>query len=80
MKDDLISRRAVIEGINNLIQSPSANSPQFGKERKEVMETVKAMCVSNIPTAFDLESVVEQIKNIMSDDSIRFATKQYRRQ
>ncbi len=63
MKNDLLSRAAVIAAINNLMESPYANSPQFGKERKEVMETVKAMCIANIPTAYDLDSVIKQMED-----------------
>lgn len=62
MSNDLISRNAVIKAINNLMESPYANSPQFGKERKEVMETVKAMCIANIPIAYDLDRVIKQME------------------
>lgn len=62
MSNDLISRNAVIKAINNLMESPYANSPQFGKERKEAMETVKAMCIANIPTAYDLDRVIKQME------------------
>lgn len=63
MSNDLISRNAVIKAINNLMENPYANSPQFGKERKEVMETVKAMCIANIPTAYDLDGVIKQMED-----------------
>lgn len=63
MKDDLISRNTVINAINNLMESPYANSPQFGKERKDAMETVKAMCIADTPTAYDLDSVIKQMED-----------------
>jgi len=62
-KNDLLSRVAVIAAINNLMESPYANSPQFGKERKEAMETVKAMCVTDIPTAYDIDGVIKQMED-----------------
>lgn len=62
MKDDLISRSTVINAINNLMESPCANSPQFDKERKEAMEMVKAMCVADIPTAYDLDGAIKQME------------------
>lgn len=63
MNNDLISRASVIAAINNLMESPYANSPQFGKERKEAMETVKAMCVTDIPTAYDIDGVIKQMED-----------------
>lgn len=63
MSNDLISRNAVIVAINNLMESPYANNPQFGKERKEVMETVKAMCIANISTTYDLDGVIKQMED-----------------
>lgn len=49
------------ERINNLMESPYANGPKFGKERKEAMEMAKAMCVADIPTAYDLDGVITKM-------------------
>lgn len=53
--EDLINRKFVIEEIDKLINSPYAKSPQFGAERKEVMETVKILCVEKAPIKIEEE-------------------------
>lgn len=72
MTGDLISRKAVIEGINELMESPCANSPRFGWERKECMELVKALCVNSLPTAYDVDKVIEQIGAAVGTDGLVF--------
>lgn len=70
MSNDLISRRAVIEEMNNLLKSPYANNIQFGAERREVIENVKKLCVEKIPTAYDVDKVVEQLKNARDKECV----------
>lgn len=62
MSNDLISRSAVIEEMNNLLKSPYANSIQFGVERREVIGNVKKLCVEKILTAYDVDKVVEELE------------------
>lgn len=61
--DDLISREAVIEGIEELLESPFANdpSPLMGG-RREAIEIVRDMCVKCMDTAYDANRVKERIK------------------
>lgn len=46
---ELINRKCIAEEIDNLIKSPYANDTHFGAERKEVMETIKALCLEKSP-------------------------------
>lgn len=62
MSSDLISRSAVIDGINELMESPYANSPQFGSERKETMDMVKRMCVESLPIVNDMNIIIKQFE------------------
>ena len=58
MSDDLISRRAVIDGIIKLLKSPYANDPSLGMERRDAMD----LCVRSLPAAYDADKVVERIE------------------
>lgn len=60
--NDLISRSAVIEEMNNLLKSPYVNSTQFGAERREIIGIVKKICVEKIPTAYDVDKVIDELK------------------
>lgn len=62
VSNDLISRSAVIEEMNNLLKSPYVNSTQFGAERREIIGIVKKLCVEKIPTAYDVDKVVEELE------------------
>ncbi len=68
MSDDLISRRAVIEGIIGLLKSPYANDPHFGMERRDAMKTVGDLCVRSLPAAYDADKVVERIEAMRTFD------------
>lgn len=72
MNNDLISRKAVIKGINELIESPYANSPQFGPERRECMGVVKELCANSLPAAYNMEKVIEQINAATGIDGLVF--------
>ena len=55
MINDLISRRAVIDGIIELLKSPYANDPSLGMERRDAMKTVGDLCVRSLPTSYDVD-------------------------
>ena len=52
---DLISRKAVIDGIEELKKSPWANDNRNGYEYliPEALETVRDLCVKDCPSAFE---------------------------
>lgn len=53
--DDLISRKVVIDGIEELKKSPWANDNRNGYEYliPEALGTVKDLCVKDCPSAFE---------------------------
>lgn len=60
MSDDLISRKAVLDVLNDVDQDGLLKISQ-------IIDFIKDQ-----PTAFDKEKVIEKIKEIMNDESIRF--------
>ncbi len=62
MSNDLISRRAVIDGIIELLKSPYANDPSLGMERRDAMKTVGDLCVRSLPTSYDVDKVAERLE------------------
>ena len=66
---DLISREAVIKDIKDLLTSPFAHS-KYGAVteieayiiRIEMAETIIDLCVKEADTAYDVEKVIEQLK------------------
>lgn len=63
MNNDLISRSAVIKGIDELLKSPYANNFEFGFQRRDAMGTVKDLCVRECPTAYNVEKVLEKLED-----------------
>jgi hypothetical protein len=67
--DDLISRKAAIQEINDLLKSPYAHS-QLGETtasqafhiRKEMAEIIIDLCVKRANCAYDVDKVVEQLE------------------
>ena len=68
MSNDLISRRAVIDGIIELLKRPYANDPSLGMERRDAMKTVGDLCVRSLPTSYDVDKVVERIEAMRTFD------------
>lgn len=62
--DDLISRNAVIDKIEELLKSPFANDPSpVMAGRREAIKTVRDMCVKCMgAAAYDVNRVKERIK------------------
>ena len=66
---DLISRKVVIEDIEDLLKSPYAHS-QFGEAskevgfaiRKEMAEIIIDLCVKRAETSYDIDRVVEKLE------------------
>ena len=71
---DLISRSELIEEINELLQSPYANQQQFGKERREAIEIVRDLCVKQQSTAYDIDKIVEELKENASRYTKKYLT------
>lgn len=65
---DLISRKAVIQDIKDLLKSPYVHS-QFGEVSKEVgfivrkqmAETIIDLCVKRAENTYDVDKVIEQL-------------------
>ena len=68
MRDDLISRQAVIEAIDVLSKSPYATQIQFGMERREVMNKVKKLCVENLPTVAVMEVMLMHCDDLKASE------------
>lgn len=72
--NDLISRSALIEEINNLLKSPYANFEEpfsKNKSRKDGIETVLQVCVGKAPIAYDVEKVLEDFKECVANFDCR---------
>ncbi len=67
MSDDLISRRAVITIIENKRLLVGKHDLSAEYKLTGVQEQIERLSV-----AYDVDKVVEQIDNIMEDESIRF--------
>ena len=70
--DDLISREAVINGIEELKKSPWANDSRNGYEYliPEALGTVKDLCVKDCPSAFDGKTNGEVITTIYPNETM----------
>lgn len=64
MRDDLISRQAVINLIEDLKKSPYANDPNDMAARRGTMELIQELCEHRLPTAYDVDKVVEQLEKL----------------
>ncbi|HHV09993.1 MAG TPA: hypothetical protein GXX75_06925 [Clostridiales bacterium] len=68
---DLISRKAVIQDIKDLLKSPYAHS-QCGEVsesagyliRKEMAETIIDICVKSAKTAYDVNKVMDRMETV----------------
>lgn len=72
-KEDLISRQAVINLIEDLKKSPYANDPNTGVERRGTMELIKELCEHRLPTAYDVDKVVDGFEKVsIPEDKILY--------
>lgn len=68
MSDDLISRKAVLDILTEeRIRNSILASPAFGE--------MLAQRIKNIPTAFDKEEVIEEIREEVSDCYLEYCGK-----
>mgnify|MGYP005810590059 CR=1 FL=1 len=65
MGDELISRKEALDIIENIIS-------EVGVGLTEVLLQEASIRIKQLDIAFDKEKVIEKIKGIMDDESIRF--------
>lgn len=57
---DLISRKALMEEIEELLKSPYAKDYKV----KEAIEITRDLCVKQAPTAYDMEKVMKRLEEL----------------
>ncbi len=68
---DLISKKEVLKAIDELLISPFARDEYFGRIRREAIQGVRLLCVSNIPTIYDME---EKLKSETTQEVLQALT------
>lgn len=64
MSNDLISRKAVLESIDELLKSPYAtNNEYYTCHIRDGIKMVRDVCVKASATAYDVENVIKELKH-----------------